>query len=70
MVYLQTALNGDGIILGWETLLENLLDQGQLIRLATRHVETNRGYFACLTDRADKNSSAQTFWKWVLSLEE
>lgn len=70
MVYLQAALNGDGIILGWETLLQNLLDQGQLIRLTTRHVETDRGYFACLTDRAEKNSSAQAFWKWVSSIAE
>lgn len=70
MVYLQAALNGDGIILGWETLLQNLLDHGQLIRLTTRHVETDRGYFACLTDRAGKNHSAQIFWKWVSSLAE
>jgi len=68
MVYLQAALNGDGIILGWGTLFQNLLDQGQLVPLATRAVETDRGYFACLTDRAHRNPSALTFWKWVSSL--
>jgi len=68
MVYLQAALNGDGIILGWGTLFQGLFDQGQLIPLTKRAVGTERGYFACLTDRAEKNPSAHTFWKWVSSL--
>ncbi|MEX0307437.1 MAG: LysR substrate-binding domain-containing protein [Ruegeria sp.] len=70
MVYLQAALNGDGIILGWETLFQNLLDQGQLIRLTSREVHTDRGYFGCLSDRAEENPAALTFWKWVSSLAD
>ena len=70
MVYLQAALNGDGIILGWETLFQDLLDQGQLIRLSSREVQTERGYFSCLTHRADNNPSALTFWRWVSSLAD
>ncbi len=70
MVYLQAALNGDGVILGWEALLQNLLDQRQLIRLTKRAVQTERGYFACLTDRAANSPSAVTFWRWVSSLAE
>lgn len=68
MVYLQAALNGDGVILGWETLFQNLLDQGQLVRLAQRTVETKRGYFTCLTERAKENTSAETLWDWISSL--
>ncbi|MEX0282381.1 MAG: LysR substrate-binding domain-containing protein, partial [Arenibacterium sp.] len=68
MVYLQAALNGDGVILGWETLFQNLLDQNQLIRLTERTVQTERGYFACLTDRAENSPAALAFWNWVSSL--
>ncbi|WP_170328502.1 LysR substrate-binding domain-containing protein [Ruegeria arenilitoris] len=68
MVYLQAALNGDGVILGWETLFQNLLDQGQLVRLTPRTVETDRGYFVCLTARAENSPAATTLWKWVSSL--
>lgn len=70
MVYLQAALNGDGIILGWETLFQDLLEQHQLIRLTQRTVKSERGYFACLTDRADNSRSALIFWKWVSSLAD
>jgi len=69
MVYLQAALNGDGVILGWETLFQNLLEQGQLVRLTHRTVETDRGYFACLTERAEKSVSAVTLWEWVSARE-
>lgn len=68
MVYLQAALNGDGVILGWETLLQSLLAQGQLTRLTNRTVQTQRGYFACMTEHAEGNPSAFTFWNWVSSL--
>ena len=68
MVYLQAALNGEGIILGWEHLMQSHFDHGLLIRNATRVIETERGYFACLTQRASEDRAAATLWKWLGSL--
>ena len=51
MVYLQAALNGEGIAIGWQHLLEDHLVNGLLVRPVDRMVETDRGYYACLTER-------------------
>lgn len=70
MVYLQAALNGEGIILGWETLLRDHFDQ-QILRPVCRHrVRTERGYFACLTARAETNPSAIRLWEWLANLSQ
>jgi LysR family glycine cleavage system transcriptional activator len=69
MVYLQAALNGDGIILGWDTLLQDHFDIGQLAPVTTRRVRTERGYFACLTQRAQANHSAIRLFNWLSILE-
>lgn len=52
MVYLQAALNGDGIAIGWSHLLQDHLDSGQLVKVVDRAVTSERGYFCCL--RHDK----------------
>ena len=65
MVYLQAALNGDGVILGWETLLQDHFDLGQLAPITKRRVPTQRGYFGCLMPRAAERASAIKFLEWV-----
>jgi len=70
MVYLQAALNGDGIILGWETLLQDHFRLGQLAPVTARRVHTERGYFACLTARAKDNVAAMRFFDWLSLLEQ
>lgn len=65
MVYLQAALNGDGIMLGWEHLLQDHIEAGRLVRASDRVVPTDRGYFACLSARAAHNPHAQVFWDWI-----
>jgi len=65
IVYLQAALNGDGVALGWERLLQDHIDFGQLVPVTQRRVKTERGYFACLMERATANPSAEKFVKWL-----
>ncbi len=69
MVYLHAALNGEGIMLGWETLLQDHFDLGQLVRITGRRVHTDRGYFVCMTARADTDRSARLFMDWLAGLE-
>ncbi len=65
MVYLQAALNGDGIALGWRGLLDDALTAGRL-RVVTRHsVKSDLGYYACLTESGAARAGAITFLDWV-----
>ena len=65
MVYLQAALNGEGVILGWETLLHDHFELGHLAPVTTRRIETARGYFGCLMERARGDPSARRFLNWL-----
>ncbi|WP_305985684.1 LysR family transcriptional regulator [Roseibium sp. MMSF_3544] len=69
-VYLQAALNGDGVMLGWETLLDDQFELGLLTPVTERRVSTDRGYFACLTARAQSNPSAASVFEWLGQLEQ
>ena len=68
IIYLQAVLNGDGIALGWEHLLDDHLASGSLVRAANHVYRSNRGYFACLTKRAQANTAACDFVTWIASL--
>lgn len=68
IIYLQAVLNGDGIALGWDHLLDDHLASGSLIRAASHVHSSSRGYFACLTKRAHANTAARDFVDWIASL--
>ncbi len=68
IIYLQAVLNGEGIALGWEHLLEEHLANGTLVRATPHVVRSERGYFACLTKRAEQNGPASRFLEWVGTL--
>ena len=68
MVYLQAALNGDGIALGWSHLLDDYLSSGQLRIVSPRRVTSERGYFCCLTRKGQDSPGAARFAAWMGSL--
>jgi LysR family glycine cleavage system transcriptional activator len=68
VVYLQASLNGAGVAIGWEHLLDDYLDNGSLCRASGLELETTRGYFCCLTVNGSDNSAARQFRDWVCSL--
>lgn len=68
MVCLQAALNGDGVMLGWEHLMQDHFDLGLLVRIGDRRVATDRGYFACLAERAKDRESARRMCQWLGSI--
>lgn len=70
VVYLQAALNGAGIAVGWEHLLEDHLADGRLHHAAELRLETRRGYFCCLTAAGAENTAARRFSDWVCALVE
>ena len=67
-VYLQASLNGDGIAIGSEHLLEDYLKDGSLRRAADLRLETRRGYFCHLTPEGLDKPAAHQFREWICSL--
>ena len=63
--YLQAALNGDGIALGWSVFLEDLIQSGRLCLASHRRVQTQRGYYCCLSARGLEKTAARDFAKWI-----
>ena len=68
VVYLQAAVNGAGIAIGWEHLLEDYLADGSLCRAAELRLETRQGYFCCLTESGVNKPAARRFMNWVCAL--
>jgi LysR family glycine cleavage system transcriptional activator len=68
VVYLQAAINGAGIAIGWEHLLEDYLENGSLCRAAALRLETRQGYFCCLTGQGVDKPAARKFMNWVCAL--
>ncbi|MEM1198809.1 MAG: LysR substrate-binding domain-containing protein [Pseudomonadota bacterium] len=67
-VYLQAALNGEGIAIGWEHLLEDHLATSHLVRASERRVSTTRGYYCCHTARGQNTPQAKIFADWICGL--
>ena len=68
VVYLQASLNGDGVAIGSEHLLEDYLRNGSLRRVADLRLETRRGYFCHLTPEGRDKPAAHQFREWICSL--
>ena len=66
IVYLQAALNGEGIALGWNYLMSDLLHAGRLRVAADISVGTDRGYYCCFFERAKNKDQATVFVDWLL----
>ncbi|MEM1420249.1 MAG: LysR substrate-binding domain-containing protein [Pseudomonadota bacterium] len=69
MVYLQAALNGDGVAIGWRRLLDDHLASGQLEMALDRVVAADRGYVCCLTRSGARSASACAFQEWLASVD-
>ena len=68
IVYLQAILNGDGIGIGWKHLLDDYLANGRLQVASPLTLDTERGYFCCLQQRAADKLEARLFLEWVCAL--
>lgn len=65
MVYLQAALNGEGIALGWDHLLTDLVNGGRLTIVSDRRVTSARGYQCRLTASGAAKPAARVFRDWL-----
>lgn len=68
IVYLQAALNGEGIALSWRILTDDLMRAGRLVQVTSHTVSTARGYYCRLPPHATTDPWALEFQDWVAML--
>ena len=62
---IHAALAGHGIALGWNCLVEDLLQQGRLSRITDHHMRTRSAYFVVLPRREGLKPNADAFVEWL-----
>lgn len=62
---IHAALAGHGIALGWNRLVEDLLQQGRLVRVTDAHMRTRGAYFVVVPSREAPKPNADAFVEWL-----
>jgi DNA-binding transcriptional LysR family regulator len=62
---IHAALAGHGIALGWNCLVEDLLQQGRLVRVTDAQLHTHSAYFVVVPSRNALKPSAEAFVEWL-----
>ncbi|MEZ7137806.1 LysR substrate-binding domain-containing protein [Komagataeibacter sp. SM21] len=63
---LQSAMQGEGIALGWRPLVDTCLESGVLVKVWQKPLRSRRGYV--LTARTPRSSQAELFCDWLVNL--
>ncbi|CAN7279365.1 transcriptional regulator GcvA [Rhizobium sp. LjRoot30] len=62
---IYAAMNGQGIALGWNRLVADLIRQGRLVRLTEVSIRTRAAYFVVVPTRKPRKQSVQQFIEWL-----
>jgi DNA-binding transcriptional LysR family regulator len=62
---IHAALAGHGIALGWSCLVEDLLQQGRLVRVTDAQMRTRSAYFVVVPSREGSKPNADAFAEWL-----
>ena len=62
---IYSALSGQGITLGWKHLVEDLLEQGRLVRVTDAAVKTRNAYFSVVSKRRRQSEATLLFLEWL-----
>jgi DNA-binding transcriptional LysR family regulator len=62
---IYAALVGHGIALGWQLLVEDLMQQGRLVRVTDASTGTRSGYFVVVPRGEARKSNAEAFIEWL-----
>jgi DNA-binding transcriptional LysR family regulator len=64
---IQAALEGEGISLGFEHSIGDLVAKGKLITLTKEYWDTGRGYYLAIRSNRIDNPQVQALSQWLLS---
>lgn len=63
---IQAACQGQGVGLGWETLVEQHLKEGTLLRLSDETLVTGRGYYVLKRKGIRMSTDTQNLFEWIM----
>ena len=63
----QAAVEGEGIALGWGAMVDDLLADGQLVKVLPQEYRSNRAYYMALNPNSVGLEAAQVFREWLLA---
>jgi LysR family transcriptional regulator, glycine cleavage system transcriptional activator len=64
---MQAVMQGQGVALGWAPLIDDMLAQGQVVRLSEHPLTSERGYFLVEPGRAHANPHAARAIDWLIA---
>lgn len=62
----QAALNGEGVTMGWDVLLEDILREGRLVRLGSDSVVPEERYHVVTPVGREPTSAVRIFLDWMV----
>jgi LysR family glycine cleavage system transcriptional activator len=65
---IEAACQGLGVALGWQHLVNDLLDQGRLLRPFEESIKTEFGYYLLYRDSLHQEATQVKFRDWLLQL--
>jgi DNA-binding transcriptional LysR family regulator len=63
---IYAAINGEGVILGWERLIADLLREGRLVRLADQVATPPEGYHILRPGGGRPTPATRLFADWLI----
>lgn len=69
VIALQAARSGQGVALGWESLVAPLIEAGNLVRVTDAEIAAPQSYFVTWSARRPLSPQATMLRDWLLSLE-
>lgn len=63
---IEAACDGHGVALGWRYLVDDLIEQGRLIRPLTESTRTEFGYYLLCRDNQQQDETVNQFRSWLL----
>jgi LysR family glycine cleavage system transcriptional activator len=68
VIALQAARSGQGVALGWESLVAPLIEAGSLVRVTNAEIAAPQSYFVTWSARRPLSPQAMKLRDWLLSL--
>ena len=69
VIALQAARSGQGVALGWASLVSPLIEAGNLMRVTDSEIAAPQSYFVTWSSRRPLSAQATVLRDWLLSLE-
>jgi LysR family glycine cleavage system transcriptional activator len=64
---IEAACRGQGVALGWRFLVDDLINQGKLLRPLNESLKTDLGYYLIYRDIYQNEASVASFRNWLLN---